>query len=263
MKTFLSIVFLLTVLRVTAQTNMDIYFTNGTVTHIPVNTIDSISYSISGGPCPTGLTTIVDYDGNIYDVVTIDNQCWTQQNLQVSHYKNGATIPTGISDLQWSTLTSGAYAIYNSVGANNTVYGKLYNWYAVAYPAGLCPAGWHVSTESDWNKMTHYLDFFADTSCTGCASSASAGGALKEINTAHWSSPNAGATNNSGFTALPGGLRTDQGIYGSLTHYGYWWTSTSYATTVAHYHYLWNDSSELYHYDNSKNNGYSVRCVKD
>jgi len=110
--------------------------------------------------CPATLT---DIDGNIYNVVQIGNQCWTKENLTTTRYKSGILIPTGLSDANWSNTFLGAYSIYNNNLNNNTVYGKLYNWYAVADPNGLCPTGWHVPSNSEWHKLVYFLDTNSDT----------------------------------------------------------------------------------------------------
>jgi len=110
--------------------------------------------------------TITDIDGNIYPVITICNQVWVQKNLNVSRYSNGDPIPNVTDNLQWATLTTGAWCWYNNDSATYAaVYGKLYNWYAVNDPRGLAPAGWHIPSESDWNKLEKCVDPLADTTC--------------------------------------------------------------------------------------------------
>ena len=210
-------------------------------------------------------TNPVDADGNTYTTVTIGSQVWMKENLKTSKYRNGNPIATNLSNSQWQNTSSGAYAIYNNDAANNTTYGKLYNWYAVADPRGLCPAGWHVPTDHDWNLLTKYLDPAADTTCVNCSSSTIAGGKMKstgtiEAGTGLWYFPNQDATNSSGFTGLPGGGRDINGTYGDVGGYGFWWSSTEYSSTLRSLLYNVGDS---YRYVNGKTGGESVRCLRD
>ena len=213
--------------------------------------------------CNPGGNTVTDIDGNIYSTVIIGTQEWMQENLKTTRYKNGAPIPTGLSDAQWQATTSGAYAVYNDSAIYNTVYGKLYNWYAVADPNGLCPTGWHEPEDWEWNVLVKTIDPSADTTCNGCSQSQTAGGAMKEIGLTHWASPNTGATNSSGFTGLPGGYRDGIGPYGSIGDYGYWWSATQNSTTYTHYRFLYYFDSGVYRGNDLKGNGFSVRCVRD
>jgi uncharacterized protein (TIGR02145 family) len=213
--------------------------------------------------CNPGGSTVTDIDGNVYSTLIIGNQEWMQENLKTTHYKNGVAIPTGLSDAQWQATTSGAYAIYNDSAINNTVYGKLYNWYAVADPNGLCPTGWHEPEDWEWNVLIKTIDPSADTTCSGCSQSQTAGGAMKEIGLSHWLGPNAGATNSSGFTGLPGGVRASNGPYSAIGVYGFWWSATQGSTASAYCRSLMYGPSSVTRSNFSKNNGYSVRCVKD
>jgi uncharacterized protein (TIGR02145 family) len=219
---------------------------------------------------------VSDIDGNTYQTVQIGTQCWTQSNLKVSKYRNGDSIPTGFNNSQWSSLTSGAYAIYNNSSANDALYGKLYNHYAVSDIRGLCPTGWHVPSRGEVIVMVKYLDPNADTVCNGCTLSSIAGGALKSTatqpTTGGWTSPNIGATNSSGFTSLPAGYRdlgTWGGGYWQLSNESLWWTtSTGGASGGA---WGWNQ----YNYDANLRGGFgstyqsharygfSVRCLRD
>jgi len=191
-----------------------------------------------------------DIDGNTYTSIIINGQEWMQQNLAVTKYRNGDPIPTGLSNTTWQNTTSGAYAIYNNDAANNTLYGKLYNWYAVNDSRGLCPTGWHVPSDGEWTTLE-----------TNLGGSSVAGGKMKA--TSGWNSPNTGATNESGFTALPGGYRGYDGTYGDVGSYGHWWSSTVDGLTSAWYRILHYNGSNVNRLLNDKQFGFSVRCVRD
>jgi uncharacterized protein (TIGR02145 family) len=195
-----------------------------------------------------------------YPSVTICNKVWMLKNLDVATYRNGDPIPKVTNWQDWQNLTTGAYCYYDNDSATYAaVYGKLYNWYAVNDPRGLAPAGWHVASDADWNKLIKCIDPQADT-LGALIQSATAGGKLKEAGTAHWSSPNV-ATNETGFTALPGGSRYLGSFSGG---FGQWWTSTQYSDLVAwDRDILPGDGGINRRGIGSKKNGYSVRCVKD
>lgn len=149
--------------------------------------------------------TIRDIDGNTYKTVKIGIQLWMKENLNVSHYRNGDPIPEVKNPTEWINLTTGAWCYYINDSAMGPRYGKLYNWYAVNDPRGLAPTDWHVPSHAEWISLTTYL-----------GGEDVAGGKMKEAGTSHWQSPNAGATNSSGFTALPGGYRLSNGAYNGI-----------------------------------------------
>jgi uncharacterized protein (TIGR02145 family) len=188
--------------------------------------------------------------------VTIGSQTWMTKNLNVTTYSTGDTIPQVTSDSKWRDLTTGAWCYYNNDPANEAIYGKLYNWYAVNDPRGLAPEGWHVATVGDWETLTNYLGGNETT-----------GGKLKEAGTSHWESPNTGASNSTGFSAMPGGFRTFalNGYFFGINEGGYWWTPNegttypSYATLKC----MEFNNSQLINYEFLRFNGCSVRCVKD
>ena len=196
-------------------------------------------------------TPVTDIDSNIYETVAINTQIWTKTNLNVSKYRNGDIIPEVTDAATWQTLNTGAWCYYQNNTANGSEYGKLYNWYAVNDPRGLAPAGYHIPSDSDWTILTNYLGGIPV-----------AGGALKEAGTAHWNSPNIGATNSSNFTALPGGRR-ENGLFDTIGNYGFWWSSTDAGGITAYefnlYYYL--GSTNRNNFD--KHNGFSVRCVRN
>jgi uncharacterized protein (TIGR02145 family) len=193
---------------------------------------------------------VTDIDGTVYTSIVINGQEWMQQNLAVTKYRNGDPIPTGLSNTTWENTTSGAYAICNNDAANNSTYGKLYNWYAVNDSRGLCPTGWHVPSDAEWTTL--------ETSLGG---SSVAGGKMKS--TTGWNAPNIGATNESGFTGLPGGRRNYIGTYGSIGSYGFWWSSTETSSNYAWHRRLYYDGYIVAHTNYYKQYGYSVRCVRD
>jgi uncharacterized protein (TIGR02145 family) len=221
---------------------------------------NEVSFS-TGTPAPSflcGTSTVSDVDGNNYNTVQIGNQCWTQSNLKVSKYRNGDTIPTGLNNSLWASTTVGAYAIYNSDPVNDGLYGKLYNHYAVMDARGLCPTGWHIPTDGEWNILVKYLDADADTVCNNCWQSAFAGVALKS--TSGWAFGN--GYNSSGFTALPGGLRDEGGGFNVLGDYGFWWSSSS-SWSNAWRRTLTYSIGAIYRNDSFRNYGVSVRCLRD
>jgi len=197
-------------------------------------------------------TTVTDYDGNVYNTVTIGTQIWFKENLKVTHYRNGVPITDVTDNTGWTNLITGAYCDYDNISSNGTTYGKLYNFYAVADTRNLCPVGWHVPTDANWTALSDYL---------GGASVA--GGKLKETGFSHWQSPNQGATNQSGFAALPGGNRTNAGTFSNIGTYGYWWSSTESGASMAWNRYMTNFGSGIVTVFSSKVVGQSVRCLSD
>jgi uncharacterized protein (TIGR02145 family) len=174
------------------------------------------------------------------------------ENLKTTKYNDGTAIPNVTDGTAWHALSTPAYCWYNNDAATNkATYGALYNWYTVN-TGKLCPTGWHVPTDAEWTTLTDYLGGINV-----------AGGKLKEIGTTHWSSPNTGATNETGFTALPGGSRVGYGYFGGIGSFGDWWSSSESSTYDAWYRNVDNGSSDVDRGDGNKFNGCSVRCVRD
>ena len=239
--------------RAYARTSAGVYYSNEkTFTPVP------------GQPCP-GVSTVADIDGNIYQGIQIGTQCWTQSNLKTSKFRNGDNIPTGLSNSSWQNTTSGAYAIYNNNPVNDSLYGKLYNHYAVTDSRGLCPTGWHVPSESEWKVLVKFLDPNSDTNSVNNPLSTTAGGALKSTATqptvTGWLSPNGGATNVSGFTALPSGLRFDTGNFQYLISNGYWWSSAIPSVNSARSSDLNATMGNINRSNYHRSHGFSVRCL--
>jgi uncharacterized protein (TIGR02145 family) len=194
-----------------------------------------------------------------YKTVKIGTQVWMAENLYVDKFRNGDLISNIQSDEEWEIAVEErkpAWCFYNNDPANGKIYGKLYNWFAVNDPRGLTPNGWHVPDDAEWTTLTSFL-----------GGEDVAGGRLKEIGLTHWKNPNAGATNKSGYTALPGGYRSNYGTYYEIEYKGYWWSSMEFATTstttYAWYRYISCDDTNV---DRSYYNlpyGFSVRCIRD
>ena len=206
--------------------------------------------------------TITDADGNVYNTVAIGTQLWMKENLKTTKYSDGTSIPNITSSSAWGNLGSGAYCNYNNDSSNSITYGKLYNWYAATDLHNICPIGWSVPTDSDWNRLIIYLDSGADTSATSTQSLV-VGGKLKETDTLHWNSPNTGATNETGFTALPGGYRMIVGSYDWIGYHGYWWSSTESAIDKAWYRSMVYNLKSISRDNHWKKDGFYIRCICD
>lgn len=198
-----------------------------------------------------GIEYVYDIDGNQYEEVVIGTQTWLKPNLKTTKYNDGTTIPNVTDATTWSGLTSGAWVYYNNDANYNADYGKLYNGYAVE-TGNLCPTGWHVPTDAEWTVLTNYL-----------GGETVAGGKLKEVGTVHWNSPNTGATDEVGFTALPGGQRAINGSFSLVRDYGYWWSATFFNSDYAYYRRMRSIIVNVARSNNLKSYGFSVRCLKD
>jgi len=207
--------------------------------------------------------SMTDADGNVYTSVTIGTQVWMVENLKTTKFCNGDLIGTTnppTLDIQTPYPSKPKYQwAYNGNESNVATYGRLYTWYAATDSRGVCPTGWHVPTDAEWHTLILNLD--ANAQPYGIESSI-AGGKLKEAGTTHWSAPNEGATNSSGFTAIPGGFRGYQGMFDQIDLLGYWWSSTEFSSDPF-YRYLIYDSSYVKRYSTYTHNGFSIRCLKD
>ncbi len=203
--------------------------------------------------------TVKDIDGNVYKTVTIGSQVWLKENLKTTRYNDGTIIPMVSDGKAWKVLTTPAYCWYNNdKTAYKNEYGALYNWYTVNTNK-LCPVGWHVPTDAEWRTLTTYL-----------GGESVAGGKMKEKGTTHWESPNVGATNESGFTAISSGFRNKAGEFdysGSnvdIFHSnGYWWSSTGLYFYNAYYRRLYHTLNDIYSSLSDKRFGFSVRCLRN
>lgn len=187
----------------------------------------------------------------------ICSKVWMSCNLNVDTYRNGDPIPEVTDSTEWENLKTGAWCYYNNDPANGDIYGKLYNWYAVNDPRGLAPDGWHIPTDAEWTELAN---------CLGGTSFA--GGKLKSTGTIEggdglWKSLNRGATNEIGFSAHPGGYRKYYGSFTNIGIEGYWWSVTEADDWYIYGRFLNHHGVFLGKFTNRKNNGFSVRCVKD
>lgn len=218
----------------------------------------------SGNPNTSDCGTVTDIDGNIYGTVRIGSQCWLKENLRVTHYRNGDEVASVPDNLGWQTAATGATCIYGDSAAIVANYGRLYNWYAVVDPRGLCPEGWHPPSATEWQLLEQTLGLptneVGNLGMRGIAENV--GGKMKSVS-ALWAAPNAGATNSSGFSALPAGTRGTNALYNGLQVSGTWWSSTEASSTTSWSRYLASDAGGIGGFDFTKTVGQSCRCVAD
>ncbi len=217
----------------------------------------NINFTSIGTPIGKYSDSIKDVDGNIYKTVTIGTQTWMAENLKVSKYSDGTTIPNITDNTQWQKNTTGAWSYYINDEAHNTKYGKLYNWYAVSKTTNgnknVCPTGWHVPTDAEWTVLTDYL-----------GGDSIAGSKMKEVGITSWNTPNTDATNISLFTGLPGGSRYYLGDYlNGKGHTSYWWSSSESGTYDAWGRSLYSNSSNIFRFFYDQSSGFYIRCLKD
>ena len=185
--------------------------------------------------------------------VTIGTQVWMTQNLDVTKYRNGDPIRECQTDEEWrdaGTKKEGAWCFYSKDSDKGVIYGKLYNWHAVNDSRGLAPAGWRIASDAEWNTL---IDFLGGALVSG--------GALKS--TTQWQVPNEGATNSSGFKAIPGGYRYNHGTFNGSEAVGAWWTSTEHSASHARYKSLINAGTDISSVNEEKEYGLSVRCIQE
>ena len=212
-------------------------------------TVSSCKKDSSAGQC-TG--TVTDIDGNIYNVVKIGTQCWMQENLRTSHYRDGSEITETEDSATWANnLNTGSkkpeWCCYRNNVMNSAAYGNIYNGYVVTDSRGLCPAGWHVPTDSEMTNLFEYVRYN--------------GGHLKAVEL--WQAPNAQADNSTGFTAVPSGNRTDQGYFGGLGQVAISWESTPVDTLNLWTTVLGYCNSSCFRENGQMASGFCVRCIKN
>jgi uncharacterized protein (TIGR02145 family) len=246
---FLSFILMLSANALQAQNDSIYFWKNGSLKlkeSIKTADLDSITFKPPVAQLPN---------------VTIGNQVWTTKNLDVTTYRDGTPIPEVKDAGAWASLTTGAWCYYANSTANGTTYGKLYNWYAVAGIHDndpntpnkvLAPTGWHVPSNAEW---TNLIDFLGGET--------EAGVKMKESGTSHWQSPNKDATNESGFTGLPGGCRNNDGTFYYISVNGSWWNSSEVNSAHGFYSFLLVDQTNAFKSMMNKVLGFSVRCLKD
>jgi uncharacterized protein (TIGR02145 family) len=202
----------------------------------------------------TGQTgTVNDIDGNTYQTIGIGGQIWIVENLKTTKFNDGEAIPLVTDNTAWINLTTPGYCWYdNNESDYKATYGALYNWYTVN-TGKLCPPGWHVAHFRDFGNLNSYLDMTQEGS----------GGKIKESGYAHWEMPNTEATNESEFTALPAGMRFDNGTFVYIGTKSLWWTPDENISPEAYSFLVTNTSGTLYLSSLIKYSGLSVRCIKD
>ncbi len=237
------------------------------VTAMMYATGDKLLYKATSGTCKTIVTDVptdskttnfnfvvcTDADSNNYTTVAIGTQTWMVENLKTTRYNDGSAIPNVTDITAWTNSSTPAYCWYNNDATTyKNTYGALYNWYAVN-TTKLAPIGWHVSTDAEWITLLTYL-----------GGQPEAGGKLKESGMLNWKSPNTGATNETGFFALPGGSRhCGNGTFNYLGSFGTWWNATEFSACCGWIRYLDYNSGFVDQGGSFKAYGFSVRCVMD
>jgi uncharacterized protein (TIGR02145 family) len=233
--------------NLTNKPDLSVYATN-----VYVNVLESRITELENLLKNNGLI-LKDADGNTYNAVTIGSQTWMKENLKTTKYNNGDPIPNITVASEWIKLTTGAYCWYNNDAVTyENPYGKLYNSYAMTDDRKICPTGWHVPKLSEWFTLFNFL-----------GGTEVAGGKLKEAGTIHWLSPNTGATNESGFTALPGGRRLPDGSFTLINFLGTHWSSTSANSKLYNVVDLFAEQQIVIVPAFQKVYGASVRCIRD
>jgi len=195
-------------------------------------------------------TSVTDFDGNVYKIVTIGTQVWMQENLKTTRLNDGTSIPVVTDNTQWTNLrTAGVCYLNNNETTNKDRYGALYNWYT-AKTANLCPDGWHVPSNNEVNTLIEYL-----------GGSSSSWKKLIESGTVHWNVSSNPSTNESEFTALPGGYRNSNGSF-SVQDVAYWWTSNE-NNTISSVSWYTAPGATMQNIVNAKETGLSIRCIKN
>jgi uncharacterized protein (TIGR02145 family) len=307
MKKITSLIFTFLCIGLNAQIQQNINKNSGTVVNL-ITTIDSIRFNSSstimevvlldGTVAPHSISEIVnvnfvsatqhscgadsvhnqnltygnmnDQEGNIYKTIIIGSQEWMAENLKTSIYRNGETIVNVTDNAQWHDLTTPACCSYQNDSKYDCPFGKLYNWYAVADQRNLCPVGWHVPSDDEWNILLLTLDPLTDITAIGFQNTY-AGSKLKSAGTQYWTSPNEFANNESGFSALPAGARNYNigefynGVLESNNNgnASVWWSSTSNGSSSSWYRNLEYSTANVFRGLGLGQMGFSVRCLKD
>lgn len=256
---------------------MQVIQQNGTIDSYAIDSIDFVDFEIVDGntvfhSCGAdsvhnaGLiySELLDQSGYLYKSINIGDQIWMAENLNTDVYRNGDTISWIDSEFLWSEANVGAWCYYQNNSENQCPYGKLYNALAVTDARGLCPVGWRVPTESDWNELLSNLDSNADTLCLNCIQSNLAGNALKTAGNLYWQAqPLVLALNTSGFSALPAGFRANDGTFSYQGSLGVCWSSAGQSGGFQFSRGLSSQSNSFVRYADDQKSGFSVRCIKE
>ncbi|MCX6258095.1 MAG: hypothetical protein NTW49_09420 [Bacteroidia bacterium] len=234
-----------------------------------------LQFSTTAPVFTCGTSSISDFDGNTYYTVQIGTQCWMKENLKTTHYADGTALVdgTGAGNISGNN-TAKYWFVYDNNISNKATYGLLYTWAAAMNGAassslnpsgvqGICPAGWHLPGDSEWKQLEMFLGMNeSQANATGWRGT-DEGGKLKVTGTMNWVNPNTGASNSSGFTALPGGYRYDAGVFSNIGNDGYFWSATEVNTSYSWDHFLGYNTAQVNRDDGTKSSGFSVRCTKD
>jgi uncharacterized protein (TIGR02145 family) len=222
----------------------------GTTYHFRVKAENELGISWGDDMTFKTIANAIDYDGYVYKTVKIGTQVWIAENLKTIKFNDGTDIPFAKESSEWPTSSTPTYCWYNNDEIKyKTSYGALYNWYAVS-SGKLCPTGWHVPSDTDWSVLTNYLG------------EDEVGAKLREVGTAHWFD-NSNSTNETGFTALPGGYCNYSGGFSNIENIGMWWSSTEQSANSAWYRSLMSYYYSMGRNSNNKVYGFSVRCLQD
>jgi uncharacterized protein (TIGR02145 family) len=252
---------LITCNLVAAQDTMYVYRAGTVISKHAVADVDSIIFYKPITPS----AVVTDIDGNEYHTITIGTQVWMVENLKTTKYNDGTSIPFVSDGTTWSNLSTPGYCFYDNNDANKNTYGALYNWYTVN-TSKLAPTGWHVPTDAEWTALIAYL------TNNGYGYGGSGSEIAKSMaSTSGWNSSTSvgcvgndpSSNNNSGFAGLPCGVRYISGLFYSIGYGGYWWSSTENNTNNAWYLHLGFADRNVNSYNDSKQCGLSVRCLRD
>jgi uncharacterized protein (TIGR02145 family) len=222
--------------------------------------------------------SVSDVDGNSYTTVVIRNQVWMTENLRTTKYNDGTEIPLVTDPTEWAALTTGAYGDYGDNPSYSFTSGKLYNWYVVDNNAAtkvasnggknVCPTGWHVPSDAEWTILVNYLianGYNWDASSAGnkIGKSLAATSGWTAYDTLGTVGNDQTSNNTSGFNAIPGGYRLNNGTYSNIGSYSGWWSSTAYSSSDAYGRGMYYISSSLGRNVINRRYGFSVRCIKN
>lgn len=233
------------------------------IDEVPVATATRTFTLLRGAVCP-GSPTVTDIDGNVYRTAQVGQQCWTAKELRTGTFANGDAIPNVTGTSQWLGLSSGAWCHYNNDPANEPAYGRLYNWFAATDARGLCPAGWHVPSDAEWNALEIAVGMPpGEANQTGSRGSAqNTGGKLRSLDL--WPINFPGALDAVGMAMPPNGQRNAvNGNSSNLNIAGYWWTTTPVGANNAWIRTIASGINGVVRTDFGRPSGYGVRCVRD